>query len=231
MNAGSNPLEHHLPEGCRLRAAEAKDRWWLQHFVFSLIRTEALDFDGRILTYRLTRVVLLLSASGGMYWLFSLTPGYWPRFVLVGGLLYTLVMAFIEFCILLLYLVLIPTEPLVNWFLYSIVDYQGQPIACIAMTNQIGFSVLYHLFVVPPWRQRAIGSYLVQAHTRHIQQPLYLACKPKRRAFYQRLGFQAIAWADLDPPVRAHFRDFEMDTRLSGTIWHVMQYQSLPTQL
>lgn len=230
MNAKSKALEYHLPDGCRLRAAEADDRGWLQHFVFSLIRTEALAFDVRILTYRLTRIVLLLSASGGLYWLFLLTPSYWPRFVLVGGLLYTLVMAFVGFCVLLLYLVLIPTEPLVNWFLYSIVDYQGQPIACIAMTNQLGFSVLYHLFVVPPWRQRAIGSYLVQAHTCRTQQPLYLACKPKRRAFYQRLGFQAIAWDDLEPPVRAHFQDFEMDTRLSGTIWHVMQYQFTQTR-
>lgn len=86
-----------------------------------------------------------------------------------------------------------------DWQNYWVVEWvdapNGRVIACGQLSHYPIFSVLSDVVVAPRYRQQGIGSFLVTsmvdiARTRN--QPLYLACKPERVKFYQRLGFVAI---------------------------------------
>lgn len=213
-----------LPRHCVIRPAQITDQGALQNFVLGLIWTEALAFDLRMLAYRVLRLVALGLAIGlELRLLEHITSHLWRLFLLVL-LFCSCGVAFFSICTLLLYLILIPTEPLFNWSLYHVVECNGMPVGCAALGNYAEFCVLYHLFIRPDWRQRSLGACLVQRLLQTTAQPVYLVCKPKLQWFYTRLGFQPIAWKDLAPPVQVHFRDFELDRCLSGVTWKVMRY-------
>ncbi|MBL1174608.1 GNAT family N-acetyltransferase [Pantanalinema sp. GBBB05] len=213
-----------LPSCCSIRPAQLADQWALQEFVLKLIWTEALAFDLRMLAYRLVRLVALGGAIVLELWLLEQTttqPGRWFLFLL---LLYSCGVTFFSGCTLLLYLLLIPTEPLFNWSLYHVVECNGLPVGCAALSCYSEFYVLYHLFVSANWRQQSLGACLVQHLIQKASQPVYLVCKPKLQWFYTRLGFHPVTWKELAPPVQAHFSDFELDRRISGATWKVMCY-------
>ncbi|HEY9617207.1 MAG TPA: GNAT family N-acetyltransferase [Microcoleaceae cyanobacterium] len=224
MAESTSSLPCSLPGQCSIRPAQQIDQWVLQKFVLSLIWTEALAFDLRMLAYRLIRIVALgLAIVLELRLLGQLSPQP-ARLLLLLLLLYTCGVTFFSVCILLLYLVLIPTEPLFNWSLYHVVECNGIPVGCAALSCYPEFCVLYHLFVSPDWRRQSLGACLVQKLAQTTAQPVYLVCKPKLQRFYTRLGFHPVAWKELSQPVQVHFGDFELDRCLSGVSWKVMCY-------
>lgn len=213
-----------LSPTCLIRPAQVTDQWALQKFVLKLIRTEALAFDLRMLAYRLIRLVALGFAIGLELWLLGQTTTQLGKLLLILLLLYSCGATVFLLCTLLLYLLLIPTEPLFNWSLYHVVECNGIPVGCAALSCYSEFCVLYHLFVSPNWRRQSLGACLVQRLIQTTSQPVYLVCKPKLLWFYTRLGFQPVTWKELSPPVQVHFSDFELDRRISGATWKVMCY-------
>jgi GNAT superfamily N-acetyltransferase len=211
-----------LPHPCFLRPACKGDRWTLQWLVLKMVWTEALDFDLRLIGYRLVRI-LLLGLAGNL----QTAVLFQSRFFFVRGLLTitlfcTVLWAVISFILLCLYLLLIPTEPLFNWCNYWVIDHQGHPVACVAMSQYSDFCTIYHVFVEPDWRRQALASTLLQGMLNQARQPVYIVCKPKLVQFYSRLGFVSLGWKQLSPMLQFHFRDFAIDQQISGHHWEVM---------
>jgi GNAT superfamily N-acetyltransferase len=211
-----------LPTQCILRPASKDDRRTLQQFVLKLIQSEALGFDLRLIAYRLCKIGLVGLFAALQVWSFTQTRSPLLRSLVLLLLFCTALWAFFQVFILILYVLLIPTEPLFNWSLYQVVECEGNPVGCAAIACYSDFCVLYHLYVSPVWRRKLLASRLVQQMIHPIKQPTYLVCKPEMRQFYGRLGFVTIPWKQLSRPLKAHFRDFERDRRLSGIAWEIM---------
>lgn len=213
-----------LPDHCGLRRAHRSDRWALQQLVFLLIRSEALGFDCRIIAYRLTKIALLGAVLVAQVWLFLHAAAPVERKLISLTLGLTGIWTIAALGLLVLYVVLIPTEPLFNWSAYWVIDHHQAPIACAAFVNFRQFSVLYHVVVKPTWRRQGLASLLVQQMTQETSLPLYLVCKSSLVPFYTQCGFKRLAWEQLTKPLKAHFIDFESDRRISQVKWEVMGF-------
>ncbi|MBM0743048.1 GNAT family N-acetyltransferase [Phormidium sp. CLA17] len=211
-----------LPTHCLLRPAHKSDRWMLQRFTLKLVQSEALGFDLRIVAYHLVKTGFLGLFATLQRWLLIHTRSLPLQSVLMLLLFCTLLWAIAQAFTVILYLVLIPTEPLLNWSLYQVVECEGAPVGCAALACYGNFCVLYHLYVSPPWRQQLLASRLVQQMIHQTEQPTYLVCKPQMCQFYTRLGFVDIPWKQLSQPLKAHFKDFERDRKLGGVPWEIM---------
>ncbi|MDX2239134.1 MAG: GNAT family N-acetyltransferase [Leptolyngbyaceae cyanobacterium bins.302] len=213
-----------LPASCILRPARNSDRWVLQRLVLRLIGSEALGFDLRLVGCRLARVLLVWAFVAIAARLTSqpVSPALQSlSIVILGG---TALWAIASSLMLLVYILLIPSEPLFNWSNYWVVDCDRQIVACIAMSDFSQFSVLYHVVVQPGWRRKGLASTLVRQVSKAANNPIYLVCKPKLVPLYARCGFERLAWQTLAKPLRVHFRDFERDRRISNIPWEVMGF-------
>lgn len=225
--------ERSLPHHCDLRTATKGDRWALQKLVWHLIWAEALGFDLRLIGYRLGKLGLLSLLIGVELWLMPRLPSpEWQSVVLVL-LLLTLLWAIATSFILLLYVVLMPLEPLLNWSGYCLVACHQRPVACAALSDFGHFAVLYHVVVDPAWRRQGLASELIQylLQSTNSQIPIYLVCKPQLVPFYEPLGFRVRSWRQLAPPLKSHFRDFIWDRRRHHCRWEIMgfsQNETLP---
>lgn len=211
-----------LPANCVVRPAEKADRWALQRLVFLLIQSEALGFDARLLAYRLTSICLLIGLLRLQVWLLKELPLPMLQALLIGGIITTGTWAIASLFVLVLYILLVPTEPLFNWSMYWVIECDNQPVACAALTSGKDFCVLYHVVVAKAWRRRSLASYLVNQLVQKSQFPIYLVCKPQRTSFYTQFGFVPVSWQELTNPLRAHFKDFERDRRFSRVQWKIM---------
>lgn len=211
-----------LPPDCVIRPARKADRWVLQQLVLSLIWSEALGFDVRVVSYRIAKILLLGAFVGVDAWLLKTIQSPTLQSVMLAMMLYAALWAIASILILLLYVVLIPTEPLFNWSMYWVVEHHQRPVACAALSHFGDFCVLYHVVVDHKWRGRSLASCLIRQFLKEIRQPVYLVCKPKLAGFYTRLGFVPVSWKHLSKPLRIHFKDFEIDRRISRIRWEIM---------
>lgn len=190
--------------------------------MLQLIWAEALGFDLRVIGYRLTKILLIGALAGLEAWLVKQIPSQELQSLLTVALFFTVGWAIASGLILLLYIVLIPTEPLLNWTLYRIVECNRRPVACAALSDFGEFSVLYHVVVDPKWQKQGLASRLIQQLIQETRTPLYLVCKPQLVSFYRQLGFQAQSWKHLAKPIKAHFQDFALDRCISQSHWEIM---------
>lgn len=86
-----------------------------------------------------------------------------------------------------------------DWAHFWLIEYQGETIACAKLRQYGQYSALYDVYVLAPWRQRGVGSYLISQLSAQASKPLYLACLPGRVAFYRRLGFMPILPKQIPP--------------------------------
>lgn len=210
-----------LPANYVIRPAIKSDRWMLQKLVLQLIWFEALGFDLRLISYRLIQILLLVVLISAEIWLVQCLSSVWQS-LLVVVLLFTSLWAIALSLLLLLYIVLIPIEPLFNWSMYWVVECRHHPVACAALLHQNEFCVLYHVVVDQKWRGQKLASHLVQHVVRVTKMPLYLVCRPALVPFYRRFGFQSLAWKQLAKPLKAHFKDFVCDRHISRVNWEIM---------
>lgn len=211
-----------LPPNCILRPAQKADRFALQRLVFTLIRSEAIGFDVRLLAYRLATIFVFLVLLRLQGWLLQNISSSIFQALLIVGMGLTVILMIASLTMLVLYILLIPTEPLFNWAMYWVIECDSYPIACAALTSDADCCVLYHVVVAKPWRRQSIASYLVHHLVQKSELPVYLVCKPKRASFYTHLGFVPISWQQLSKPLRAHFKDFERDRVISRVQWKIM---------
>jgi GNAT superfamily N-acetyltransferase len=86
-----------------------------------------------------------------------------------------------------------------GWANFWIIEQNDRPVACAKLRCYSRYSVLNDLFVVPEWRDRGLGSYLIANLGKKATKPLYLTCLPSLVQFYTRLGFSPISVNHLSP--------------------------------
>ena len=78
-------------------------------------------------------------------------------------------------------------------------------IACGQLRQFSGCQELGSLVVDKSWRDRGLGSYLVQNLVEEATAPVYVECMGWLVEFYEQLGFVKIAWKDLPKPLKIKF--------------------------
>lgn len=96
-----------------------------------------------------------------------------------------------------------PTQ--LRWENFSVIEFQEQVIACGQLRQFSGCQELGSLVVQKPWRDRGLGSYLVQHLVEDAIAPVYVECMGWLVAFYEQLGFVKISWSDLPNPLKIKF--------------------------
>lgn len=97
-----------------------------------------------------------------------------------------------------------------DWSQFWVVEHQGRLIGCAKLCRYRNYSTLYNVLVAANFRGRGIGTNLVQRVAQAARKPLYLACRPDRIAFYNRLGFEQVPIHTLSA---ALYRHLELTTR------------------
>ena len=82
---------------------------------------------------------------------------------------------------------------------------QNKIIACGQLRQFSGCQELGSLVVDKSWRDRGLGSYLVQNLVEEATAPVYVECMGWLVEFYEQLGFVKIAWKDLPKPLKIKF--------------------------
>lgn len=175
-----------LPPNCIIRTARAADR--------SLIRQLLNDFRQEVLppsspTDLFMQWVVWIFLSLGGFWLTLLIgPGTMlhllagPAIVLAIGILAALLFTWND-----------------DWEDFWVIEHEQTIIACAKLRCHSRYSVLHDVYVVPQWRSRGLGSYLVNYVGQQATRPLYLSCMPSLVKFYSRLGFTPVAVTKLPP--------------------------------
>lgn len=216
-------LAPELPSDCIIRPAQAIDKWAIQKLVWELIRTEAWEFDLRVLGFRLLLGLGSTLMLALQIWLLMISPDFLRGLLLV-------IIAYTAWWIIsylwssAVYFVLIFTHALSNWSKYWVIEYNKHIVACAALNIYSTHSELYYLFVKPAWRRQGLGSYLVKHCYQKSLLPLYLICKPNRLQFYLRLGFVQVPWHELVLPIKSSFAIFRPHPKLWGFPLFIMQY-------
>lgn len=118
-----------------------------------------------------------------------------------------------------------PTQ--LRWFQFWVIEFEGRIVACGQLRSFSGAQELGSLVVASGWRDRGLGSYLVNHLIQSATQPLYLECLGSRLAkFYTRFGFVPIAWQDLPQSLRGKFGFSQLASALFPIISvKIMQYK------
>ncbi|MCT7975335.1 GNAT family N-acetyltransferase [Laspinema olomoucense] len=96
-----------------------------------------------------------------------------------------------------------PTQ--LRWENFSVIELQEQVIACGQLRQFSGCQELGSLVVKKPWRDRGLGSYLVEHLVSEAIAPVYVECMGWLVEFYEHLGFVKISWAELPKPLKIKF--------------------------
>ncbi|MCT7985307.1 GNAT family N-acetyltransferase [Laspinema sp. A4] len=96
-----------------------------------------------------------------------------------------------------------PTQ--LRWENFSVIEFQDKVIACGQLRQFADCQELGSLVVEKSWRDRGLGSYLVQHLVKEATAPVYVECMGWLVEFYEHLGFVEIAWKDLPKPLKIKF--------------------------
>jgi amino-acid N-acetyltransferase len=119
-----------------------------------------------------------------------------------------------------------PTQ--LRWSQFWVITYEGHLVACGQLRSFPEAQELGSLVVVPAWRGRGLGSYLVEHLIQEATQPLYLECLGYRLAkFYTHFGFVPISWRELPKALKWKFGFSQLVSAIIPTISVViMRYGS-----
>lgn len=97
-----------------------------------------------------------------------------------------------------------PTQ--IRWSQFWVIECERRLVACGQLRCFPGAQELGSLVVAPAWRDRGLGTYLVEHLIQEATQPLYLECLGSRLArFYTRFGFVPVSWQELPRPLKWKF--------------------------
>jgi len=117
-----------------------------------------------------------------------------------------------------------PTQ--LRWQQFSVIECEGNLIACGQLRNFLGAQELGSLVVAPNWRNRGLGSLLTQHLINQATEPLYLECLGEQLSkFYKRFGFICVSFENLPPSLKGKFRVSQLAKRLLRVPVVFMQYQ------
>ena len=118
-----------------------------------------------------------------------------------------------------------PTQ--VRWSQFWLIECEERIVACGQLRSFPGAQELGSLVVAPAWRDRGLGSYLVEHLIQEATQPLYLECLGSRLAkFYIRLGFVPVSLQELPQPLKWKFGLSQLASKLFPLICvTIMQYR------
>jgi N-acetylglutamate synthase-like GNAT family acetyltransferase len=175
-----------LPPNCTIRPARAADR--------SLIRQLLNDFRQEVLPPP-SRTDLFMR---WLVWIVLGLGGFWLALLVgPGALLHLLAGPAIVLAIGIFVALLFTWKD--DWQDFWVIERERTIVACAKLRCHSRYSVLHDVYVVPQWRSRGLGSYLVQYMGQQAIRPLYLSCMPNLVKFYNRLGFIPVAVTKLPP--------------------------------
>lgn len=101
----------------------------------------------------------------------------------------------------------VPLDPTqLRWQQFWVIELEGKVIACGQLRSFEDAQELGSLVVAQGWRDRGLGSVLVRHLIQQATQPLYLECLGQRlAAYYQRFGFEPVAWEALPRSLQRKF--------------------------
>lgn len=97
-----------------------------------------------------------------------------------------------------------PTQ--LRWQQFWAIECDRHVVACGQLRSFPGAQELGSVVVVPAWRDRGLGKFMVEHLIEQATQPLYLECLGNRLAkFYNRFGFVAVSWQELPRSLKFKF--------------------------
>ncbi|MBK4729832.1 GNAT family N-acetyltransferase [Oxynema sp. CENA135] len=115
-----------------------------------------------------------------------------------------------------------PTQ--LDWRQFWAIESEGEIIACAQLRSIDRVRELGSLVVVPSWRDRGLGSYLVRHLVEGTSEAIYLECMGYLAPFYARLGFVEIGWRSLPKPLKVKFGLGQFASRFLPIEVKIMQY-------
>ncbi|MBW4566060.1 MAG: GNAT family N-acetyltransferase [Mojavia pulchra JT2-VF2] len=113
-----------------------------------------------------------------------------------------------------------------RWQQFWIIECDGRLIAFGQLRKFHSAQELGSLFVAPAWRNRGLGTFLVQHLIAQATQPLYLKClKPGLAEFYRRRGFVPVTFKDLPLSLKPKFQLSQLRKSLLKAFVLFMKYQ------
>jgi amino-acid N-acetyltransferase len=114
-----------------------------------------------------------------------------------------------------------------RWQQFSVIEFEGNLIACGQLRNFLDVQELGSLVVNKRWRNRGLGSLLTQHLISQATQPLYLECLGEKLSqFYSRFGFVKVSFDDLPSSLKRKFKVSQLAKKLLKVPVVFMKYQS-----
>ena len=113
-----------------------------------------------------------------------------------------------------------------KWQQFWVIKSDGHLVAFGQLRNFHLAQELGSLFVAPAWRNRGLGTVLVQHLITQASQPLYLKClKHQLVNFYIQRGFVSVNFQDLPPSLKSKFGLSQLRKRLTKAFVLFMKYE------
>ena len=214
-----NEISFELPECVTIEKAQAQEKWNLTRLVWRFLLEEVLEFELRVVGWKLIKILGLLIPLIIMFKLLAFSP-----LLLVGiiAIIYTIIAMIFN---IFLWLGISWTNPLWSWSQYWLVKYENMIIGHGTLLEGAEYSTISYVYIHPNWRKRKLGSALIQFMVNQSQKTVYLICKPKLLTFYTNLGFNKLNWHNLSLPLKQRFNIFMPHPKLWGFPLFLMKYE------
>lgn len=121
-----------------------------------------------------------------------------------------------------------PTQ--LNWQQFWVIEVAEQIVGCGQLRSFEGSQELGSVVVSPAWRNRGLGTAIVQQLIQTASQPLYLECLGNQLpAFYAQFGFVPVDWQDLPPSLKRKFAISALAKKFLRLHVSLMRYQPIAT--
>jgi len=216
-----------LPQGCVLRKAQAQDKWHLQKLVWAFEIEEVLELDARVIGYKFLILLGVSAILSLQIYLINFFP-LLIKLILVMGIMYTSFAIFTAVNSLVIIFLNILIGATTNWSRFWVIEYKQELVGCASVNFYSKNSSLGYLYIKPQWRNRGLGSYLLQYLIGKSSNPVSLICKPKLVEFYASYGFSTVSWQDLSPIHKIMYGIFRPHPKLIGCPLVLMEYKNAP---
>ncbi len=115
-----------------------------------------------------------------------------------------------------------PTQLRVRQF--WVIECKGEVVACGQLRQFDGAQELGSMVVAAPWRDRGLGTALAQQLIHSARDPLYLECMSRLVPFYQRLGFESVAWQQVPESLKWKFGASQLGSKVLPISVTLMRY-------
>ncbi|HEY9705338.1 MAG TPA: GNAT family N-acetyltransferase [Allocoleopsis sp.] len=214
-----NDISFQLPEYVTIEKAQSQDKWTLNKLVCKFLIEEVLEFELRVMVWRLIKILPLFILLQIMFKLLFVNPLF---IVVIIAIICTIIAMIFN---IFLWLGFSWTNPLWSWSKYWIIKYENMIIACATLLESAEYSTISYVYIRPNWRKRKLGSALIQFMVNQSQKTVYLICQPKLLTFYRNLGFTQLNWDNLSLPLKTRFNIFSPHPKLWGFPLFLMEYE------